>query len=389
MKIRRYLPQLPPRGSFAARALGTFALAAATAAGVVTATSPAAHAQGTANYNYTTLDNGNDLTFNQLLGIDNAGVIAGYFGSGVAQHPNKGYYLLPPHYSQLDYRVENFPGSNQTQVTGLNNGSVEVGFQSPTNTGTDANYGWYSLDNGRTFTQVNVPLPSGFSPNSPAVTQLLGVNDHDMAVGFENDSNNNAHGFVYSIHSNRAVFTNISGSSSVTDAAINNGDQVAGFYTPAPGGTQSVEGFLATSHGITSLAFPGASSTMALGLNNNGEVVGVYTTGSGSTAQNFGFTWAQKRGFTTIDDPDGMGMTTVNGVNDRGELVGFFVDANTGFTHGMLVTPASVPMETVTTNTPAASTTTSTTTTTTTTTTTSGTGGPTTASWSLQKATAQ
>ena len=112
------------------------------------------------------LDNSNDLTFNQLLGINDSGVIAGYFGSGLAMHPNKGYYLLP-RYGQLNYRVENFPVSTQTQVTGINNRSAEVGFQSPTDTGTDADYGWYSLDNGRTFTQVNVGLPSGLRRTPP------------------------------------------------------------------------------------------------------------------------------------------------------------------------------------------------------------------------------
>jgi hypothetical protein len=321
------LPSIPARGSFAARALGTAALVAATAGGVVASTGTA-HAAGTLSYNLVTLDNSNDLSFNQLLGINDQGVIAGYFGSGMADHPNKGYYLLPGRYSQLNYRVENFPGSTQTQVTGLNNGSVQVGFQSPTDTGTDPDYGWYSLDNGRSFTQVDIPLPSGFSPDSVPVTQFMGVNDHDVAVGFENDSNGNAHGFVYSLRSGQG--------------------QVAGFFAPASGSSQSTEGFLTTGHGVVTLAFPGASSTMALGVNNNDEVVGVYTTGSGSSTQNFGFTWAQRGGFTTVDDPNGMGATTVNGVNDRGDLVGFYVDGN-GNTDGMLVTPSNQPLS-ITTN---------------------------------------
>jgi len=46
------------------------------------------------------LNNDHDLTFNQLLGINNTDVIAGYFGSGVARHPNKGYLLFGPEYGQ-------------------------------------------------------------------------------------------------------------------------------------------------------------------------------------------------------------------------------------------------------------------------------------------------
>ena len=48
-------------------------------------------------YQVLTLNDRRDLTFNQLLGINNEGVIAGYFGSGVeGGHPNKGFVLRPP-----------------------------------------------------------------------------------------------------------------------------------------------------------------------------------------------------------------------------------------------------------------------------------------------------
>jgi hypothetical protein len=73
------------------------------------ATSPAASG---AHYMFRTLNNNNDTTFNQLLGINNDGVIAGYFGSGDQGHPNMGYILRPP-YGQQDYRDENFPGSTR------------------------------------------------------------------------------------------------------------------------------------------------------------------------------------------------------------------------------------------------------------------------------------
>src|SRR5271163_4047914 len=59
-------------------------------------------------YSFKTLDNADDVTFNQLLGINDFGVIAGYFGSGAQGHPNKGYLLAPNH---AQYTNENFPGS--------------------------------------------------------------------------------------------------------------------------------------------------------------------------------------------------------------------------------------------------------------------------------------
>jgi hypothetical protein len=39
-----------------------------------------------------------------------------------------------------------------------------------------------------------------------------------------------------------------------------------------------------------------------------------------------------------VDDPHGAGTTTINGVNDFGQLVGFYVDAN-GNTDGFLASP--------------------------------------------------
>lgn len=73
--------------------------------------------------------NSNDPTFNQALGINNAGTIAGYFGSGMAGHPNQGYTVGSP-YGQANFTNENFPSSVQTQVTGINNIGTTVGFWS-------------------------------------------------------------------------------------------------------------------------------------------------------------------------------------------------------------------------------------------------------------------
>src|ERR1700728_4521707 len=83
----------------------------------------------------------NDVTFNQELGINNSGEIAGYFGSGMlVGHPNKGYTTTPPYTSCTN---ENFPAAVQTQVTGINNIGTTVGFWSDTNLGSgDNNFGF-------------------------------------------------------------------------------------------------------------------------------------------------------------------------------------------------------------------------------------------------------
>jgi hypothetical protein len=313
----------------AGMAAGAVALAAAWGA----AAQAAPLTQHATSYQFETLNNNNDPTFNQLLGINNRGTIAGYFGSGAAGHPNKGYQLLPPYDGK--YVNENFPGSVQTQVTGLNDRGVTVGFYSTMNTATmvNNNFGFWER-NGKFYT---ADFPTGDAA-SPPVDQLLGVNNSGIAVGFWTDAQGNNHGYTVNINTGRfsSVTDPHSPSASLTAAAINSGGDIAGFYTnPATGNT---DGFLKVHGKFTDLAVRGASATTALGVNDRDEVVGTYMVGTGSSAAMHGFTWTPRGGFQTIDDPDGLGTTTINGVNNAGDLVGFYVDS-AGNTDGMLVIP--------------------------------------------------
>ncbi len=294
------------------------------------------HPHGSNKYRFETLDNQTDATFNQLLGINQHGVIAGYFGSGAMGHPNQGYLLTAP-YGQGNYRSENWPESVQTQVTGLNDRGVTVGFWSTMNNG-----GTTPVNDNRGFVSehgyfIDGDFPTN-SPATPPVDQLLGVNDHNIAVGFYNDANGNTHAYSFDI--NRDVFNEItpSGITGPTAAAINNQGDIAGYGTDATGDSSNgqVVGYLLRRDGrVTVLSVPGSSMTQALGINDNDEVVGVYQVGTNSNAQTHGFTWTQWGGFQTVDDPHGIGTTTINGVNDNGDLVGFYADA-TGSTDGLL-----------------------------------------------------
>jgi hypothetical protein len=304
-------------------ATGAVALAGAASA----ATLSPSH---TTSYAFETLDNMRDVTFNQLLGINDNGLIAGYFGSGAQGHPNQGYLL-----NGISYQNENFPGSVQTQVTGLNNRGVTVGFWSSMNNANMVNDNHGFVEYGGQFHTADFPAGS---PAAPPVDQLLGVNDEDVAVGFYTDANGSNHGYEYNILTRHysSVTDPAAPGASLTAAAINDLGQVAGFYTNP--GTGNTDGFLLSHGHLADLAVPGASSTMALGVSNFDEVVGTYTVGSGSSAVMHGFTWTPQHGFTTVDDPHGIGTTTINGVNDRGQLAGFYVDS-AGNTDGFLATP--------------------------------------------------
>jgi hypothetical protein len=287
-------------------------------------------AQAATTYSFTTIDSPGDPTFNQLLGINNEDVIAGYFGSGAAGHPNEGYTVNP---STDTFTPENFPGSVQTQVTGINNKGTSVGFYAPTNlgVGSDANYG-FSNHNPGVFTAVENPATGTTLPTN----QFLGINDNGIAVGFYVDGAGVTRGYTFNNKTDK-FSANIDDPNGVstTAAAINNAGDIAGFFTNANGVTH---GFYDADGIFTTLTAPRSTFTEALGLNNVGQVVGV-SMGSGGKMFGFLYTVSTKT-FNFFSDPNWVGTTTFNGINDAGDIVGFYVDA-AGNTHGLLATPNS------------------------------------------------
>jgi hypothetical protein len=334
-------------GGIAVAAAGTLAVTALAGAGSALAAGKPAQAATPAvaatppagGYQFVELGSHNDRTFNQLLGINNNGRIAGYFGAGVPGHPNKGYTINAP-YAQGDIKSENYPHSVQTQVTGLNDDGVQVGFYSTQNnaSGVNNNFGWYF--NG-SFHKVVFPTGNN---NKPTVDQLLGVNDHNIAVGFYLNGSGIARGYTYNIKTGKYSLVTEPGAPTGGKApnlsanAINNAGAVAGSYTASGGVTDA---FLKLSGGaFHKIAVPGASSTVALGVNDNDTVVGFYTDGTGGTATTHGFIWRIGGSLTTnVDDQNGIGATTLNGINNEGDIVGFYVDSK-GNTDGILAFPA-------------------------------------------------
>ncbi len=281
---------------------------------------------------FQTLNNAHDLTFNQLLAINNEGTIAGYFGSGATGHPNKGYTLSPP-YGQGNYTNENFPTSAQTQVTGINNAGLTVGFWVD---GVGDNLGFF--DKNGSFTTALDPNAPPLGGKTPVTEQFLGVNDLGKTAGFYNDAAGNSHGFVYDINTGAFTSVNVASATSVTATDINDKGDISGFFTS---GTGAMDGFVDNNGTITTLTGPsGAATVQALGLNDIGQVVGSFTDAKGNT---HGFIYNEaSRTYTVVNDPNAKGMTVVNGINDIGQAVGFYLD-HKGNTDGMLVTLPHAP----------------------------------------------
>ena len=129
-------------------------------------------------------------------GINNSGVIAGYFGSGEKGHPNRGY-VVTPGYGQGNFHNENFPGAAQTQVIGINNHGDTAGF-------------WVDAQRRQPWLlrSARAQAPDGRLPDqrqrqARRSTSCSAINDAEVAVGFYTDGKGTNHGFAYNIAAHR------------------------------------------------------------------------------------------------------------------------------------------------------------------------------------------
>ena len=210
-----------------------------------------------------------DTAFTQLLGINNAGTIAGFHGAVTAQ----GFTLTLPN----TFTGQNFPGSAMSMVTAINGAGSTAGifqdtagtthgytyiggtFKTVDQSGTVFNQalginsanttvGYFALDkaagqvgqsaysqSGGLFTSINALLPA--NQNSQAV----GINNAGNVVGFYVDANNVQHGYT-EIGGTFASF-DPAGSMNTTINGVNDSGQIVGFYTDA---NDNVIGFVGT-----------------------------------------------------------------------------------------------------------------------------------------------
>lgn len=263
-----------------------------------------------------TVQSPSDPTFTELLGINNTGTIAGFFGAVTA----KGFTLTPPN----SFANENFPGSAQTMVTGINQNGDTVGIYVDTG-GTTHGF----TDIGGTFRTVDQP--------GTVFNQGLGINSSDTTVGYSSASDPMGVVGETAYSQFGGVFTNINALLPANDdsqaAGINNAGSIVGFYME---GTDSI-GFLDVGGTISTIDPFGSVFTQPLGINDSGEIVGFYLDAGG-----FQHGFIDNGGVFTTFDPAGSMGTTINGVNDLGQIVGFYTDANDDVI-GFVGTPTPEP----------------------------------------------
>jgi probable HAF family extracellular repeat protein len=154
----------------------------------------------------------------------------------------------------------------------------------------------------------------------PYNTQAFGIDDRGQIAGevFLTGSNSqNVNAYVYS----NGGFTTLSapfGSNTYYAASINNSGQVVGHYL-----IDAHQGFLYDNGVYTSLPPYMPGYPLITGINDRGQIVG--STWVGNVPHGFVF---QNGVYTALNDPLGVNGTGAAGVNNQGQIVGYYFDSN-------------------------------------------------------------
>jgi hypothetical protein len=269
-------------------------------------------------------NNGGGTTANA---ISNAGTIAGFSSDNATTPTLFTNFVLNPNQTFTTLNVFGDPLAN---ANGINSGGTVVG-----SSGGNAFY----LNSGT----------SGFlppvSPGNTASETAFGINDHNTIVGqFVDNGTGTTPGFVYSAGGTFTILNPVVNAAVTNAQSINDNGIVAGFYS-----TDGVHqhGFLYnTNTGQYTLApdpsQPNLVLVQFLGINDQGIVAGYWQDAGGNQ---HGLLYnINTQTYTFLDDPNaaisgGIEITQITGINDSGEIEGFYVSSATGLQSGFYATP--------------------------------------------------
>ena len=277
-------------------------------------------------YTFTTIDDPADPTYNVLTGINNLDKLAGYYGDGSTSHPAHGYIVYKPYGSQ-NFRREDYPTAKDTYITAINNRKALAGWFVPPDNQKNWVYG--CGEKGGLWTEYKDPALRHGTSN---ITELLGLNDAGLAVGFYQDDKGINHGFELNQQTGKYHGIVPPGVISVQATGINGKGDIVGYGTVASGATVS---WLLKGGGFTIFSYPLSLDTKALSVNWQDQVVGKYVDPSGKT---HGFILTDplaSQSWTKVDEPNAAGATVVTSIEDHRNFVGYYVD-QAGNTNGFL-----------------------------------------------------
>lgn len=271
-------------------------------------------------FTFTTLDDPLATNGTFATGVNASGQVVGSYNAGGNAH---GFLL-----SGGTYTTFNDPDAagGDTLPDGINNlGQIAGTF----NNFPVQELGFIKIGNSYPF--IVYPLNVNF------VTEAHGINSLGEVVGEYVDNAANSHGFVY-LRDLGVFATFAPNDASFPSTALNGINENGTLMVGQHGGRGVPEGFLWNGNFFIPLRdpFAGNGGTNAKGVNDSGQVVGYYSDAGGRF---HGFLYSGGN-YTTIDV--GARGTFLNGINDAGQIVGSYIDGS-GAEHGFLATPTPEP----------------------------------------------
>ncbi|MBV9718109.1 MAG: hypothetical protein JOZ77_02235 [Candidatus Eremiobacteraeota bacterium] len=288
---------------------------------------------GSSHWKFSTLNNPNNQNFNALSGINNTGKITGYTGNGSGRDPHRGFVVGD--YGKDSFRPLNYPGAVDTVATSLNNSKATAGWEVSKQ---GAIFG-FILQGGVWTIYKDQKLRGGTSN----VTELLGINDADLAVGFFTDEYGIDHAFELNATVGKFHGITPQGAYSAAATGINGKGDIVGWMTTQKGIDSCDPGpckiWMLKGGVFSYYAFPRAKSTEPTGVNWQDQITGSFVDSANHT---HGFLLSHplgSEGWTQIDAPHSKGATVVTSVENHDYMVGYYIDDDKGNTNGFLATP--------------------------------------------------
>ena len=177
------------------------------------------------------------------------------------------------------------------------------------------------------------------NPPGSAQTTMWAVNDRGDSVGASQDVLGNVSLFVRSRNGTIEMLPPI-GPGTYMDyeyVGINNHGTIVGSFlnhpTPYNGTSAGAMGFMYKDGVYTILPqYPNSIGTVPDGINDHGEIVGFWRD---ANKVRHGFVLHPDGSFTSFDPP-GSTLTRATGINNEGDVVGYYADANS-VDHGFLL----------------------------------------------------
>ncbi len=283
-------------------------------------------------FSYKTVDDPNSNQ-NEVTGLNQLDKIVGSFGGGSGSNIPESYTSEPTYQK---FRSTNYPGAQGTFATSVTSNKIVAGYvlSPPQLTGIWA----FVRASGVWSLHKNHHEGTG----NCAVTELLGINDSKIAVGFyEIDSGSGCKDIPFELNVQTEQFTDLKPPGAVQAAAtgINGKGDISGWETLSSGKTV---GWFAQTGTYYQIAYPGSNDTQATNLNWQDQIVGSYVDSAGTHGFILTYPTAggAKRLWQVIGEPKAAGITVVTGINNHDDICGFYKDSNGNY-DGFVATPQS------------------------------------------------